>query len=150
MKEMFKIVELEEKYVPDVAEIEASSFSEPRSPEEVMRTINDEMFTFYCLVDDADKLYGYVGVSRCVPEAEIVSVAIKDSCRGRGYSGILLDAVLDAERVRGVTDFYLEVRESNMAALHLYKGAGFRIIGRREGFYKFPSEAALIMGLGNN
>jgi len=39
----------------------------------------------------------------------------------------------------------LEVRESNIAALKLYKRAGFKITGRRKHYYNKPDEDAIIM-----
>jgi [ribosomal protein S18]-alanine N-acetyltransferase len=40
---------------------------------------------------------------------------------------------------------FLEVRESNRAALELYKSSGFQAISRRPGYYEFPPEAAIVM-----
>jgi ribosomal-protein-alanine N-acetyltransferase len=41
----------------------------------------------------------------------------------------------------------LEVRESHTAAVRLYEKTGFRIIGKRNGYYRMPHEDAVIMGL---
>ena len=40
---------------------------------------------------------------------------------------------------------YLEVRVSNKAAIALYQSLGFEHIGRRKGFYRHPTEDALLM-----
>ena len=45
----------------------------------------------------------------------------------------------------GVTAYTLEVRVSNMAAIHLYKKLGFQEEGIRKNFYERPKEDALIM-----
>ena len=39
----------------------------------------------------------------------------------------------------------LEVRESNEAALHLYKSCGFRVEAVRKDYYRNPKENALIL-----
>ena len=43
--------------------------------------------------------------------------------------------------------FTREVRESNRAAVNLYRSAGFREIGRRRGYYHNPPEDAILMEL---
>jgi ribosomal-protein-alanine N-acetyltransferase len=42
---------------------------------------------------------------------------------------------------------FLEVRESNEAALKLYRKLGFGEIGRREKYYENPEETAIVMRL---
>jgi ribosomal-protein-alanine N-acetyltransferase len=39
----------------------------------------------------------------------------------------------------------LDVRESNSVAIRLYDQYGFREIGRRKKYYRFPVEDAIIM-----
>ena len=39
----------------------------------------------------------------------------------------------------------LEVRPSNHAAIALYEGFGFEVVGRRKNYYDKPSEDALLM-----
>ena len=45
----------------------------------------------------------------------------------------------------GIALVSLEVRESNVAAISLYKKFGFEITGTRKRFYKAPVEDALVM-----
>jgi ribosomal-protein-alanine N-acetyltransferase len=42
---------------------------------------------------------------------------------------------------------FLEVRESNVAAIQLYKNAGFMEISRRRDYYDNPVESAIVMRL---
>jgi ribosomal-protein-alanine N-acetyltransferase len=55
----------------------------------------------------------------------------------------LLEAALNG----GKHDWFLEVRESNTAAVALYGAAGFLPSSRREKYYRNPPEAALVMRL---
>ena len=55
-----------------------------------------------------------------------------------------MDTVL--AEVRGI-NWFLEVRESNEAAINLYKTLGFMTAGRRQNYYHDPSEAAIVMRL---
>ena len=78
-------------------------------------------------------------------EAEIANLAVADDERGQGVGAALLDAVLQAAEARGSASIYLEVRESNSVARRLYGSRGFSAVGRRRGYYRRPSEDALIL-----
>ena len=78
-------------------------------------------------------------------EAEVMNVAVHPNYRGLGISHQLMDALMDAGAVRGVKEYTLEVRVSNLAAIHVYEAHGFVSEGIRPGFYTKPEEDALIM-----
>jgi [ribosomal protein S18]-alanine N-acetyltransferase len=71
-------------------------------------------------------------------EAEILSIAIAASHRGRGLSRDLLLTHLGHLAGRGVLTVFLEVEENNQPARRLYAGAGFGVAGRRERYYRQP------------
>ena len=81
-------------------------------------------------------LAGFI-LSRIVAgEAEILSVAVASARRGRGLAREMLTLHLRrlaALRTRAV---FLEVDEDNTPARRLYRRAGFREVGRREGYYR--------------
>ena len=74
-------------------------------------------------------------------EHEILNLAVAPEFRRRGVGRQLLRGLL--AECRGTV--FLEVRESNRAALELYKSSGFQEISRRGEYYEFPSEAAIVM-----
>jgi ribosomal protein S18 acetylase RimI-like enzyme len=74
-------------------------------------------------------------------EREIVNVAVAPSHRRLGIARRLIEAEL--EGARGAR--FLEVRESNAAAIRLYKSLGFLATGRRQNYYQDPPEAAIVM-----
>ena len=81
-------------------------------------------------------------------EAEILSVAVVSSQRGRGLARRLLDLHLGRLAGLGVQAVFLEVEEGNQPARRLYARAGFREVGRRPGYYPQGSgqaAAALIL-----
>jgi ribosomal-protein-alanine N-acetyltransferase len=57
----------------------------------------------------------------------------------------MLGAVLEDARDRAVTLAFLEVRPTNAEAVGLYERFGFRVIGRRKGYYFDTGEDALVM-----
>jgi ribosomal-protein-alanine N-acetyltransferase len=69
-------------------------------------------------------------------EAELLSIAIDEHCRGQGLSRHLLLTHLGHLAGRGVRTIFLEVEENNRPALSLYKRAGFTVVGRRERYYQ--------------
>jgi ribosomal-protein-alanine N-acetyltransferase len=86
-------------------------------------------------------LVGFV-LSRVIEgEAEILSIAIASSRRGRGLARQLLNLHLRRLVGLGVRAVFLEVDEDNAAASRLYARAGFREVGRRPGYY--PRENGL-------
>ncbi|WP_454615734.1 ribosomal protein S18-alanine N-acetyltransferase [Bradyrhizobium cenepequi] len=84
------------------------------------------------------KIIGFA-VSRIgADEAEILSIAIDSSQRGRGLSRNLLLTHLGHLAGRGVRTVFLEVEENNQPARRLYERAGFAVVGHRERYYKQP------------
>ncbi len=78
-------------------------------------------------------------------EAEILNLAVTPEKRRKGEGGSLLKAAIEMFRTRGVSRVFLEVRESNVAAIAFYRKHGFSLAGRREGYYRERGEAALVM-----
>jgi len=87
-------------------------------------------------VEGTDELIGFV-VSRIVAgEAEILTIAVEPGLRGQGLGRRLLEAHMAALVNKKVSALFLEVEETNAAALALYARTGFEQIGRREGYYR--------------
>ncbi len=80
-------------------------------------------------------LVGFVLSRIAAGEAEILSIAVKVSRRGRGLARRLLDLHLRRLAGLGVNTVFLEVDEGNVPARKLYRRAGFRDVGRRNGYY---------------
>ena len=59
----------------------------------------------------------------------------------------LLDNLLERAAAAGVTEAFLEVRPSNLAAIRLYQKLGFEQIGIRRGYYQAPDgrEDAIVL-----
>lgn len=92
-----------------------------------------------------NRLAGFVASRLVADELHINNIAVRPSYRRRGIGGKLLQAVLDEALSLGVKSSLLEVRASNKDAQALYQTCGFRIVGRRTGYYGDPPEDALVM-----
>jgi ribosomal-protein-alanine N-acetyltransferase len=81
------------------------------------------------------KVIGFSVSRMAADEAEILSIAVTESHRGRGLSNKLLLTHLGHLAGRGVRTVFLEVEENNRPARRLYERAGFAVVGRRERYY---------------
>jgi ribosomal-protein-alanine N-acetyltransferase len=82
------------------------------------------------------KIIGFAVSRMAADEAEILSIAVAASHRGRGLSNKLLLTHLGHLAGRGVRTVFLEVEENNQPARRLYQRASFAIAGRRERYYR--------------
>jgi [ribosomal protein S18]-alanine N-acetyltransferase len=88
------------------------------------------------------RVVGFLLSRPCGPgEREILNLAVDPANRRRGVARRLLKAEL--ERGRGA--WFLEVRESNKAALLLYESFGFQPVGIRDAYYHDPPESGIVM-----
>ena len=88
---------------------------------------------------------GYAGMHHIVGECYITNVAVLPAYRKKGIARKLLQQLLDEARQQGIYSIYLEVRDSNAAAITLYKHAGFKEVGKRKNYYEHPQEDARLM-----
>jgi len=84
------------------------------------------------------KVVGFAVSRMAADEAEILSIAVVASHRGRGLSRNLLLTHLGHLAGHGVRTIFLEVEENNQPARRLYERAGFSVAGRRERYYRQP------------
>ena len=90
-------------------------------------------------------LLGYGGLWMVVEEGHICTLGLRPEWRGRGLGELLLLGLIERAGERGAEVITLEVRVSNLTAQNLYHKYGFRVIGRRKGYYSDNHEDALIM-----
>jgi len=93
----------------------------------------------------SSQLTGFLIARQAGDEAEILNLAVAPAERRRGEGQALLGAAVESLRSRGVSRVFLEVRESNGPAIAFYERYAFSKTGRRERYYRDPSEAAIVM-----
>lgn len=140
----WNIKQMTEEEVASVAALEAENFSRPWSYDAFYKTLSDDNYIVLVL-KDAETLLGYCVLLCTGEEADITNVCTHSSARGKGVATALLTALLEAGQTRGVTDYFLEVRESNIPAQKLYEKMGFEVIGLRKNYYEEPKENAVLM-----
>ncbi len=127
-----------------VLEIAKDSFSMPWSKESFITEYKNPQSIFK-VAEFNDEIIGYIIAKKILDEAEILSIAVKQSFRRRGIAEALLKELISTLKKEAVKVCYLEVRISNFSAINLYKKAGFRECGIRKNYYILPSEDALLM-----
>lgn len=90
-------------------------------------------------------IVGFIAARFSGDEVHVNNVAVRPAFRLRGIGALLLGSVLKEGARMGARNAILEVRAANMAAQALYAQQGFRVIGRRRGYYTDPPEDALVM-----
>jgi ribosomal-protein-alanine N-acetyltransferase len=82
-----------------------------------------------------------VGFALCrvaADEAELLTIAVRADRRRQGVGAALLRLVIALVRERGARRLFLEVGSDNLAALHVYRQAGFETVGHRPAYYNRP------------
>jgi len=136
-----------EEDVAAVAALEAENFSRPWSYDAFYKTLSDENY-IVIIAKEADALLGYCVLLCTGEEADITNVCTAPATRGKGVATEMLTAIMEVGYARGVTEFFLEVRESNTPARSLYTKLGFEEIGLRKNYYEEPREHAVLMKKG--
>ena len=88
-------------------------------------------------------------LSITLDEAHILNVSVEPSLQGNGLGSQMLDHLIEDARGQGARQMFLEVRESNPAAIQMYINQGFNEVGRRRHYYPTVTgrEDALVFGL---
>lgn len=142
---------MEEKDVPQVVAIERQVFPTPWSEEAFLGEVrNNALAVYLVLVEEnqgQEQLLAYGGLWKIFDEGHITNVAVDSAHQGKKLGRFLLHGLIDWAWSNQLSHLTLEVRVSNKAAIALYEKAGFKIAGRRPGYYEDTGEDALIMWL---
>lgn len=144
MESTWEIRQMTQKDVAAVAALEAKSFSRPWSCAAFEKTLTDEKY-IVLIAKAPEMLLGYCVLLCTGAEADVTNVCTAPQARKKGVATALMAALLEAGWARGVTDFFLEVREGNVPARALYTKLGFEEIGLRKNYYEEPKEHAVLM-----
>ncbi|GAC1583897.1 MAG: ribosomal protein S18-alanine N-acetyltransferase [Candidatus Dormibacteria bacterium] len=131
--------------IPTIQEIEREIFLTPWPRNAYRRELQQNRMASYMVIRDGDEIVGYAGLWKMHDEAHVTTVGVRRRDQGRGFGLALMLALIDrafALEARWVT---LEVRASNYGAMALYEKLGFKVIGRRRGYYTDDGEDAVVM-----
>jgi len=130
-----------------VIEIDQLSFSLPWPSRSFRFELVDNQAS-RCWVAELDgKVVGILIGWFIVDEIHIATFATHPDFRQRGIGKKLLSFALQSASDEGAVFSLLEVRESNAAALKMYRQFGYVEDGRRENYYSDNGEDAILMSL---
>ena len=135
---------LREGDIPQLARIEAESFSMPWSADAFRELLDRPYCTYFVALAD-EKIAGCCGYTDICHEANIDNVVVAPGYRNLGIAQALMQRLMEHGQTSGIEAYTLEVRVSNLTAIHIYEKFGFRSEGIRPGFYEKPVEDAVIM-----
>jgi ribosomal-protein-alanine N-acetyltransferase len=141
----FRIRRLLPEDVRAVREILAESPQAADWSEESIRNSIRSESTLALVGERGGEISGTIFGAKVGQEAEILNLAVKVEFRREGEGSELVRQILGEWAPAGVRRIFLEVRESNLGAIKLYEGLGFRVAGRRKMYYSGPKEDALVL-----
>jgi len=122
--------------------LENECFSEPWSETAFVDFIDGGGILYKAESDG--KVVGYAGMYLSFGDGSVTNIAVTAAYRRNGIGAALLKALSDTPDTERL---FLEVRESNQAALSLYEKYGFTKDGIRKNFYSHPRENAILMSI---
>jgi [ribosomal protein S18]-alanine N-acetyltransferase len=144
------LVPMERNYLSEVLEIERKSFSDPWSMGAFEIEL-DHPWAWFRVIgprgepDSLRRVDGFILCYVLPGDMHVINVAVDPSVRKQGLAVQMLRAALDTFAEKGGGVVGLEVRVSNLAAQRLYESFGFKVVGKRIGYYQKENEDALVM-----
>ncbi len=126
-----------------MTEAERAVFSDPWSASAIRAQLLSPL-AVSLILESAGQPQGYLLASSIPPEGELYRIAVLPTARGLGFGRILLSSYIEEENKRGCDRLFLEVRESNSAAIRLYESLGYQKAVTRRRYYKNPTEDAVL------
>ncbi len=139
----YEVTELKKDMLPALLRLEQACFEHPWT-EAMFKGDLSNPLTVYRAVIKKGVPVAYMGMWCVADEGQITNVAVHPDYRRQGLAKLLIFAMMEEARKKGLTCLTLEVREHNQAAICLYETMGFHQVGRRKGYYEGKEDALLM------
>lgn len=149
-KRDYSIARLTGDHTGTLALLHREDFARPWSDDEFASLLAQDTVFGFAVLETGKASAGPVGfvlARLAAGEGEILTIVVARAHRRQGLGWRLMDAVLRELHAQRAEALFLEVDETNMAALHLYKRLGFSEVGKRPGYYQSGNgrSGALVM-----
>jgi len=121
--------------LPQIAALESGQPDSARWGHEGLKKELENKFALTFVFEEDGKIFGFISSRGVAPDCELLNFAVDKNFTRRGTGQKLLSALKENLAQTGFKKITLEVNENNAAALALYQKNGFKIIGKRKGFY---------------
>ena len=131
--------------LPRIADLHELGFARGWSLSELMALQDNdanELLVARTVGRPADPVAGFNIIRKTEVEAEIISISVAPDLRGNGIADQLMREAIRRLQADRVLVLFLEVDETNKAALKLYRKLGFTEVGRRPGYYGNDQQSA--------
>ena len=143
MSDEFDYRSLQAADLEQVIAIERASYPHPWNLDRFTQEMNNPLARVL-LICRLEQVCGYLCYWLIAGEMEIHNLATAPAWRRQGIAGRLLDKAFTVAQGDGLEVVWLEVRETNRAAINLYQANGFTVQDIRKKYYR-DGENALVM-----
>lgn len=141
-----QIKEVNFEDIEQIVLIENELYTKPWERKDFEYELNDNPFAFYLkMVNESQEIMGYIGFWIKFEQAEITKVSIAKKFQGYKLSKLLMADAEKRIRLAGCENITLEVRTSNVKAIHLYQSFGYQIVTTRVKYYENGEDAYLML-----
>lgn len=138
--------QLREMTVDDIATVvegEMAVFGHTLGFDMIYTDLTLNPYAHYVVLEVDRKVSGYMGLW-IEDRAQIINFYVDDEYRGMGFGSMMMDFAVKLCEMSRVKNITLEVRPSNITAIHLYEKYGFKPIHTRPHYYQ-DGEDAIVM-----
>lgn len=118
------------------------------------RTVLSNPRIYTCLVAEdtnADSphpdpvIVGFAILALLIDHCELCNLVVPPEYISKKVGYFLLQQCIEVSQHLGMSRIFLEVRQSNLRAIHFYEKNGFQITSQRKDYYRDPPEHAWVM-----
>ncbi len=139
---MIEFEDMRAEHAAKIAEIERQSFAQPWSERQIRELADDPRAIARVRIENGEPV-AYYSLYNICGEGYINDLAVAPEHRGRGLGNAIMQDMLYAASLAGMTALTLEVRASNAPARALYEKFGFVAKGERKNFYEDKEDAVI-------
>ena len=123
----------------EITEIMSRGYHQNWEPDYYKKLISDNN-SFVYVLSLVEEIVGFITGKKAENTCDIYMLVIDINHRRKGFANLLLYKTIVALSALQISEFFLEVAETNNQAINLYKKYGFRAVSRRIGYYKILNE----------
>ena len=127
-----------------VAAMEAATYPDPWPRQALAYEALHNPVCSAFVMEEEGAVAGYAFLWVIFEQAHLINIAVGQAFRRKGLGEALLAHVLRYAEARGADDVHLEVRETNEAAVALYRKYGFTVLGRQDKYYNDGTPALMM------
>lgn len=133
---MANIVKASMIHTEIISSLHSACFKEFWNEKSISEILNMAGVIGFIISTGNEKPEGFILLRAMADEAEIISIGVIPTARKKGLASALLKKSIESAAVRDATKIFIEVAENNKAAIAFYETFGFKIVGKRPGYYK--------------